>query len=191
MRRPSGRQPGGLREPAAVGLVRGRSSRRAICASRPSARARCVSSPSKGWTAAPAAARTCAPPERSGHPAAQAGQVRNTVRVEFLCGGRAVARAQADFDALPRGADVFRRAGRSRRRWWRPSGGRPRSRKTRRKLEAGSGAYQGRELYSRLPRRTRRDAPPRRTLPPAATWRICAPWRRASPRNPFSPLQRQ
>ena len=34
-------------------------------------------------------------------------KVRNTVRVEFLCGGRAVRRARADFDALARASQVF------------------------------------------------------------------------------------
>ncbi len=34
-------------------------------------------------------------------------KVRNTMRVEFLCGGRAVRRARADFDALARVAQMF------------------------------------------------------------------------------------
>jgi alanyl-tRNA synthetase len=76
-------------------------------------------------------------------------RIRNTVRVEFLCGGRAVRRARADFDALSRVAqmvsgsldeapglvaaqfEVARAAD-----------------KLRRKLEAELAQYQGRELYS-------------------------------------------
>ncbi len=76
-------------------------------------------------------------------------KVRNTVRVEFLCGGRAVARARADFAALSRAAQLFSgaldevpalaaaqletaRAGD----------------KLRRKLEAELAQYQGRDLYA-------------------------------------------
>jgi alanyl-tRNA synthetase len=76
-------------------------------------------------------------------------KVRNAVRVEFLCGGRAVRRARADFDALARLGQMFSgplddlpglvaahleaaRAGD----------------KLRRKLEADLARYQGRELYS-------------------------------------------
>ena len=76
-------------------------------------------------------------------------KIRNTVRVEFLCGGRAIARARADFDALTRAAQIFSssldevpglvaaqmesaRAGE----------------KSRRKLEADLAQYQGRELYA-------------------------------------------
>jgi alanyl-tRNA synthetase len=76
-------------------------------------------------------------------------KIRNTVRVEFLCGGRAVARARADFDALSRAAQVFsgaldevpglvaaqQEAARS-------------SDKLRRKLEGDLAQYQGRDLYA-------------------------------------------
>lgn len=75
-------------------------------------------------------------------------KIRNNVRVEFLCGGRAVRRARADYDTLARIAQTFstsvdeaaqvaaaqfeavREADRSRR-----------------KLEGGLARYQGRELY--------------------------------------------
>jgi len=76
-------------------------------------------------------------------------RIRNTVRVEFLCGGRAVGRARADFDALSRVAQMVSgpldeapglvaaqlEAARS-------------GDKLRRKLEADLAQYQGRELYS-------------------------------------------
>lgn len=76
-------------------------------------------------------------------------KIRNTVRVEFLCGGRAIARARADFDALTRAAQIFsgaldevpalvaaqQEAARA-------------SDKLRRKLEADLAQYQGRELYA-------------------------------------------
>ncbi len=76
-------------------------------------------------------------------------KIRNTVRVEFLCGGRAIARARADFDALSRAAQAFsgaldevpalvaaqQEAART-------------SDKLRRKLEADVAQYQGRELYA-------------------------------------------
>jgi alanyl-tRNA synthetase len=75
-------------------------------------------------------------------------KVRNTVRVEFLCGERAIRRARADFEALTRAAQIFsapldevpelvashleaERAGD----------------KLRQKLETELAGYQGRELY--------------------------------------------
>jgi alanyl-tRNA synthetase len=75
-------------------------------------------------------------------------KVRQTVRVEFLCGGRAVRRARADYEALSKTAQLFSapfdevpamvaaqletaRAGD----------------KARHKLELDLAAYQGRELY--------------------------------------------
>ncbi|HLY15698.1 MAG TPA: DHHA1 domain-containing protein [Bryobacteraceae bacterium] len=75
-------------------------------------------------------------------------KIRNTTRIEFLCGGRAVARARADFDALSRAAQAFSGAldevpalvaaqlenART-------------SDKLRRKLEADLAQYRGRELY--------------------------------------------
>ena len=79
-------------------------------------------------------------------------KIRNTVRVEFVCGQRAVSRARADFDALSRVAqmvsgsldevpaivaaqlEVARNA-----------------EKPRRKLEADLAQYQGRELYDATP----------------------------------------
>lgn len=75
-------------------------------------------------------------------------KVRNATRVEFLCGGRAVARAHADYEALNKAAQLFSvpldevpnmiaaqlenaRA----------------AEKARRKLDLDLAAYQGRELY--------------------------------------------
>ncbi len=76
-------------------------------------------------------------------------RVRNTVRVEFLCGGRAVRRARADFDALSRVAqmvsvsldeapDVVAGQFEAARQ----------AEKLRRKLETELAQVQGRELYS-------------------------------------------
>jgi alanyl-tRNA synthetase len=76
-------------------------------------------------------------------------RIRNTVRVEFLCGGRAVGRARADFDALSRVAQMVSgsldeapelvaaqfEAARN-------------TDKLRRKLEEDLAPYQGRELYA-------------------------------------------
>jgi alanyl-tRNA synthetase len=75
-------------------------------------------------------------------------KIRNNVRVEFLCGGRAVRRARADYDALARIAQAFSaslddtpqvtaaqlEAARE-------------GEKLRRKLEAELARFQGRELY--------------------------------------------
>jgi len=75
-------------------------------------------------------------------------KVRHTVRVEFLCGGRATRRARADYDALNRVAQLFSAsfdeapvmvaaqldAARA-------------ADKARRKLELDLAAYQGRDLY--------------------------------------------
>lgn len=75
-------------------------------------------------------------------------KVRQAVRVEFLCGGRAVSRARADYEALNRVAQLFSssldevpgvvaaqmEAARA-------------ADKTRRKLELDLAAYQGKELY--------------------------------------------
>ncbi len=75
-------------------------------------------------------------------------RVRNTVRLEFLCGLRAVRRARADYDALARVAQVFSA----------PLDETPQlaaaqteaaksADKIRRKLETELAGYQGRELY--------------------------------------------
>ena len=76
-------------------------------------------------------------------------KIRNTVRVEFLCGGRAVARARADFEALTRAAQVFSGAldevpalVAAQQESLRIGD------KLRRKLEADLAQYQGRELYA-------------------------------------------
>jgi len=76
-------------------------------------------------------------------------KVRNSVRVEFLCGGRAVRRARADFEALSSIAQMFSA----------PLGDTPAlvaaqlessraADKQRRKLKAELAEYQGRELYA-------------------------------------------
>ena len=76
-------------------------------------------------------------------------KIRQSTRVEFRCGGRAVRRAHADYEALARTAQLFStpldevpasvaaqlEASRS-------------AEKTRRKLELELAAYQGRELYA-------------------------------------------
>ena len=76
-------------------------------------------------------------------------KVRQTTRVEFLCGGRAIRRARADYEALSRTAQLFsapldevpgmvaaaQEASRA-------------GEKARRKLELDLAAYQGRELYT-------------------------------------------
>ena len=75
--------------------------------------------------------------------------MRNTMRVEFLCGGRAVRQARSDYDVLARVAQMF-------------SGGLEdvpelvsaqleaarANDKLRRKLEADLAEYRGRELYA-------------------------------------------
>jgi alanyl-tRNA synthetase len=79
-------------------------------------------------------------------------KVRQTIRVEFLCGSRAVARARADYEALARIAQLFSapldeapalvaaqlEAGRA-------------ADKARRKLRLELAAYHGRELYEATP----------------------------------------
>ncbi len=79
-------------------------------------------------------------------------RVRQTVRVEFLCGGRAVRRARADYKALARVAQVFSapldetpalvtaqmEAART-------------ADKTRQKLEAELAGWKGRDLYAKTP----------------------------------------
>ncbi|MBI3697953.1 MAG: alanyl-tRNA editing protein, partial [Acidobacteria bacterium] len=83
-------------------------------------------------------------------------RVRGNARVEFVCGGRAVRRARADYNALAEVAQAFSA----------PLGQAPalvRSQmeaaraadKVRQKLEAELAAYQGRELYAATPPDTR------------------------------------
>lgn len=76
-------------------------------------------------------------------------KIRNSMRVEFLCGSRAVRRARADFDALARTAQMFSSAldevpglVASQLEAARAAD------KARRKLEADLAQYQGRELYN-------------------------------------------
>ncbi len=76
-------------------------------------------------------------------------RIRNTVRVEFLCGGRAVRRARADFDALSRVAQMVSGAldevpGLMAAQFEAARN----ADKLRRKLEADLAQYQGRELYA-------------------------------------------
>ncbi len=60
------------------------------------------------WTGAPAAALTCARPGRSGPILIRkAERVKKNVRLEFVCGARAVRRARADLDLLARLAAQF------------------------------------------------------------------------------------
>jgi alanyl-tRNA synthetase len=75
-------------------------------------------------------------------------KIRQTVRVEFLCGGRAVRRARADYEALNRVAQLFSAAlddvpavVAAQMETARAAD------KARRKLELDLAAYQGRELY--------------------------------------------
>ncbi len=79
-------------------------------------------------------------------------KIRQSVRVEFLCGGRAVRRAHADYEALAKAAQLFSapldevpaavaaqaEAARA-------------AEKARRKLELDLAVYQGRELYDATP----------------------------------------
>jgi alanyl-tRNA synthetase len=75
-------------------------------------------------------------------------KVRQTVRIEFLCGGRAVRRARADYEALSRVAQLFSAS-------LDDSPGMVAAQletaraadKARRKLELDLAAYQGREVY--------------------------------------------
>jgi len=76
-------------------------------------------------------------------------KVRQTTRVEFLCGGRAIRRARADYDALYKTAQLFRAqldevpalvAAQLETANM--------NEKSRRKLELDLAAYQGRELYA-------------------------------------------
>ncbi len=75
-------------------------------------------------------------------------KIRNQTRVEFLCGGRAVGRARADYEALARAAQLFSA----------PLDSVPAmlaehletaraAEKSRRKVELDLAAYKGRELY--------------------------------------------
>jgi alanyl-tRNA synthetase len=75
-------------------------------------------------------------------------KIRNQTRIEFLCGGRAVRRARADYEALARAAQLFSS----------PLDSVPSmlaeqlesaraAEKSRRKLELDLAAYRGRELY--------------------------------------------
>jgi len=75
-------------------------------------------------------------------------KVRQTVRVEFLCGGRAVRRARADYEALGRVAQLFSASLDDTPGMVAAQVETARAAdKARRKLELDLAAYQGRELY--------------------------------------------
>ena len=79
-------------------------------------------------------------------------KIRQSVRVEFVCGGRAVRRARADFEALSRIAQLFSApldevAAMVAAQLEAAKAGE----KARRKLELDLAAYQGRELYLATP----------------------------------------
>jgi len=75
-------------------------------------------------------------------------KVRQTVRVEFLCGGRATRRARADYDALNRVAQLFSASFDEAPAMVAAQLETARTAdKARRKLELDLAAYQGRELY--------------------------------------------
>ena len=75
-------------------------------------------------------------------------KIRNTVRVEFLCGGRAVRRARADYNALTRIAQTFSTAVDETSQVAAAQFEAVREGdRLRRKLEAELARYQGRELY--------------------------------------------
>jgi alanyl-tRNA synthetase len=79
-------------------------------------------------------------------------KIRNTVRVEFLCGGRAVSRARADYDLLTRTAQAFST---SLDEVPQVAGAQievlHESERMRRKLDAELAKYRGRELYETAP----------------------------------------
>ena len=112
-------------------------------------------------------------------------KVRQTTRIEFLCGGRATARARADYDALLKAAQLFSapldevpslvavqlEAARA-------------AEKAGRKLELELAAYRAGNCIpprKRLPRTAYGEF---RGAPNGAAWRTCAPLRKASRRNP-------
>jgi alanyl-tRNA synthetase len=75
-------------------------------------------------------------------------KVRQTVRVEFLCGGRAVRRARADYEALSKTAQLFSAPFEEVPAMVAAQLETARANdKARRKLELDLAAYQGRELY--------------------------------------------
>jgi alanyl-tRNA synthetase len=75
-------------------------------------------------------------------------KVRQTVRVEFLCGGRAVRRARADFEALSKTSQLFSAPFEEVPAMVAAQLETARANdKARRKLELDLAAYQGRELY--------------------------------------------
>ncbi len=75
-------------------------------------------------------------------------KIRNCVRVEFLCGGRAVRRARADYDALSRIAQAFSTSiDETPQVAATQIDSAKESDRLRRKLESDLARYQGRELY--------------------------------------------
>jgi alanyl-tRNA synthetase len=79
-------------------------------------------------------------------------KVRHTVRVEFLCGGRAVRRARADYDVLSKTAQLFSASFEELPAMVAAQLETAHANdKARRKLELDLAAYQGRELYLATP----------------------------------------
>jgi alanyl-tRNA synthetase len=79
-------------------------------------------------------------------------KVRQSVRVEFLCGGRAVRRARADYEALNRVAQLFSASLDEAPAMVAAQLETARNaEKARRKLELDLAAYQGKELYENTP----------------------------------------
>ena len=79
-------------------------------------------------------------------------KVRNTTRVEFLCGGRAVQRARADYNVLTRIAQTFSTAlDETPQVAALQQDAIREAERVRRKLEAELARYQGRELYDATP----------------------------------------
>jgi alanyl-tRNA synthetase len=79
-------------------------------------------------------------------------KIRNTMRVEFLCGGRAVKRARADYDVLTRTAQTFSTSADEVPQVASAQLEAVRdAERLRRKLEADLARYQSRELYQATP----------------------------------------
>jgi alanyl-tRNA synthetase len=79
-------------------------------------------------------------------------KVRQAVRVEFLCGGRAIARARADYEALGRVSQLFSASLDEAPEMVAAQLESARANdKARRKLELDLAAYQGKELYANTP----------------------------------------
>jgi alanyl-tRNA synthetase len=104
-------------------------------------------------------------------------RVRGNTRVEFVCGGRAVRRARADYDALAGIAQLFSAPLEQAPALVRGQAEAAKSaEKARQKLEAELAVWKGRELYQNTPadaqgRRVRQETLPRGVIEP---WRALA-----------------